>query len=242
MRALIVVTVACLACSAQDAPAAVAFEVATIKPSDPAGRPNMQTTGDRVDFRGLALRIPLGQAYGVRPIYVLGEDWLDTKFDIAAKIPAGATAQQVPEMLRALLTERFGVKMHTETRQMPVYVLTVAKGGFKLKELPPETPNAVRNAPGSMVNVGTLDSIGAAASFAGLRGPLINQTGLTGKYEVPLNPALIFAGGARNTIDDSDALARMREAVEPYGLNIDRARIPTTVVVIDHIEHTPTGN
>jgi uncharacterized protein (TIGR03435 family) len=92
-----------------------------------------------------------------------------------------------------------------------------------------------------MVTVGTLESIGAAGSFAGLRNPLVDQTGLTGKYEISLNPTLIF-GGTRDPIDDSDALARMQEAVEPLGLSIERARIPTEVVVIDHIEHEPSGN
>lgn len=148
-------------------------------------------------------------------------------------------------MLRALFTERFGVRMHTETRQMPVFVLRVAKGGFKLKELPPDTPNSSRNLPGSIVMVGTLEAIGAAGGFAGLRNPLIDQTGLTSKYEIPLNSNLIFAGiakGGNDSLDDSDALARMQEAVEPFGLTIERARIPSEVVVIDHIEHTTSGN
>ena len=100
-------------------------------------------------------------------IYVFGEDWLDTKFDIAAKIPAGASTRQVPEMLKTLLGERFGVRVHKEIRSMPIYALTVAKSGLKLKELPPDTPDAARNAPGSMITVGPLASIGAAGEFRG---------------------------------------------------------------------------
>ena len=231
-----------------------AFEVATVKPTPnyppytaadiTAGRRRaigLRIEGDRVEIHEISLRYTLGQAYRVRPIYVLGENWLDTQFDIAAKMPAGASARHVPEMLQTLLTERFGVRAHRETRPMPVYVLTVAKSGLKLKELPPDTPNATRNAPGSMITVGALESIGAAASFAGLRQPLIDQTGLTGKYEIPLDPALIF-GGTRDDVDDSDAFFRMQEAVRPLGLNINRARVPTKVVVIDHIEHSPAEN
>src|SRR4051812_47171270 len=98
MNYALLLTLSCIACWAQNGP--LAFEVATIKPSDPSGRPVIQTQGDRVEYRGVAIRVPLGQAFRVRPIYVFGEDWLDTKFDIVAKLPAGATAQQVPEMLR----------------------------------------------------------------------------------------------------------------------------------------------
>ena len=239
MKCALLLALSCLASWAQSNP--LTFEVATIKPSDPSVRAAIQTQGDRVEFRGVAIRVPLGQAFHVRPIYVFGEDWLDTKFDIAAKLPAGATAQQIPEMLRALLTERFGIRMHTETRQMPVYALTIAKGGFKLKELPADSPAAIRNSNGAMVMVGTLDSIGPAASGNRI-GPIINQTGLTGKYELSFESSLLFPKAAPDPLDDSDGLARMRQAVEPFGLNIDRARIPTEVVVIDHIEHIPTDN
>jgi uncharacterized protein (TIGR03435 family) len=239
---------------AQETQTPVGFEVASIKPTPnyppytvadiTAGvrRPvGLLIEGDRVEIHEMTLRFTLGQAYSVAAIYVFGEDWLDTKFDIAAKLPVGASAKQVPEMLQALLTERFSVRLHKEVRSMPIYVLTVAKNGLKLKELPPDTPNSTKNAPGSMISVGPLAAIGAAGSFAGLRRPLIDQTGLTGKYEIPLNPALIF-GGTRDNLDDSDALARMQEAVQPLGLNISRAAQPTQVVVIDHIEHTPASN
>lgn len=248
MKAAALLAAFCFSGLAQTAP--IAFEVATIKPSEPGvvasptRNSGMRITGDRVEIRDFDLRFSLGQAYRVRPIYVFGENWITTaKFDISAKIPEGATAAQVPEMLQALFTERFGVRMHRETRQMPVFVLKVAKGGFKLKELPPDTPNSSRNSSGSMVMVGTLEAIGAAGSFAGSRNPLVDQTGLTGKYEIALDPALIFAGLAnRDPLDDSDALARMQEAVAPLGLTIERGRVPEEVVVIDHIEHTPTGN
>ncbi len=242
MKAAALLAAFCHLAHAQTAP--IAFEVATIKPSEPGvvASPTRQSglriNGDRVDIRDFDIRYALGQAYRVRPIYVFGEDWITkAKFDISAKMPEGATPAQVPEMLRALLVERFGVRMHTETRQMPVFVLRVAKGGHKLRELPPDAPRGSR-----------VESIGASASFAGLRDPLIDQTGLTGKYEIALNPELIFAGiggrggVTRDPLDDSDALARMQEAVVPLGLTIERARIPSEVVVIDYIEHTPTGN
>jgi uncharacterized protein (TIGR03435 family) len=235
------------------APKAPAFEVATIKPfpegapiAPVAGRRPIEVVGDRFSTYGMSVRFIIGQAYGVAAIYVFGEDWLDAKFDIDAKIPAGASEKQIPEMLRTLLAERFGLRIHRETRQMPIYALTVAKGGLKVKELPPNTPDSRKTVDGRTVNTATLEYIGAAGSFAGLAHPLRNMTGLSGKYEISLDPALIFAGiptgNAGRDIDDSDAVSRMRQAVAPLGLEINSAKQPIDAVVVDHIEHTPKEN
>lgn len=230
------------------APRALAFEVATIKPvpaDAPSARPSFGVTGDRYEIKGLNVRFLIGQAYGVAAIYVFGEDWLDTKFDLAAKLPEGASEKQIPEMLQTLLAERFGIRIHHETRQMPIYALTVAKGGLKMKELPPDTPDSSKSAPGQMIQVGTLDFIGPASSGAGLAYPLRNMTGLKGKYEMTLDARLLFTTRANfdaRTIDDSEGLARVRQAVEPLGLEINPAKQPVEAIVVDHIEHTPKDN
>src|SRR5580658_516397 len=159
------------------------FEVASIKPTPNyppyaaedilAGRRRpmgMSIDGARVDIREMTLQFTLGQAFRVRPLYVLGDGWLaSTKFDIAATIPEGRSKQDVPDMLQALLAERFGLRVHREMRDMPVYALVQAKGGVKFKEVPADTPDAVKNSPNSMVVVGAITALGAAGSFAGLR-------------------------------------------------------------------------
>lgn len=251
MKALLLMT--CLfshVAVGQDTKAPV-FEVAAVKPSpkEPptlaeraAGRrPGFQVTGDRLDAREVPVRFLLGRAYQAPPIYVLGEDWLDTKYDVAAKLPAGSSDQQVPDMLRNLFETRFGVRMHRETRAMPVYVLKRGAGGVRMKELPPDTPFSVTYTPTQVVASATLQSIGGVLGLAGLERRTINQTGLTATYEIPFDRMLIF-GGTRNSLDDSDALARIQEALEPLGLTIARAQETTEVVVIDHIEHTPSDN
>jgi uncharacterized protein (TIGR03435 family) len=131
------------------AAAPLSFEVASIKPAAPIS-PAMITSGKlhvgmsidaaRVDigFLSLAELIPI--AFAVKPYQVSGPDWMKTqRFDILAKIPEGATKEQVPEMLQALLEERFKLKVHRENREQAVYGLVVAKGGPKLKEPPAET-------------------------------------------------------------------------------------------------------
>ncbi|HEX4133002.1 MAG TPA: TIGR03435 family protein [Bryobacteraceae bacterium] len=58
----------------------------------------------------------------------------------AAILPAGSTGDQIPQMIQALLTNRFGLKFHRETRDFPVYALVVAKTGLKMKASPPDPP------------------------------------------------------------------------------------------------------
>jgi uncharacterized protein (TIGR03435 family) len=84
--------------------------------------------------------IPLKQlvimAYGLKTYQVEGPAFLDTEgFDIAAKVPLGTTKEQFDQMLRHLLAERFKLTVHHETKSMQVYVLSIAKGGSKMKEL-----------------------------------------------------------------------------------------------------------
>src|SRR6185295_4279657 len=99
--------------------------------------------GARVDIGYLSLADLIPIAFRVKPFQVSGPDWLNAqRFDILAKLPEGATKEQVPEMLQALLAERFQLKVHRENRELPVYGLMVAKGGHKLKESPPDAEPA----------------------------------------------------------------------------------------------------
>jgi uncharacterized protein (TIGR03435 family) len=61
------------------------------------------------------------------------------RFDILAKMPEGASKEKVPEMLQALLADRFKMTVHRETKELPAYALVVGKNGSKLKEAPPDT-------------------------------------------------------------------------------------------------------
>jgi len=126
-----------------------AFEVASIR-SAAQITPDMITSGKlhvgvkidagRVDIGYLSLRELIPMAYEVKAFQLVGPDWLSAqRFDIMAKMPDGATKEQVPAMLQALLEERFKLVAHRETRERPVYSLEVGKSGSKLKEAPAET-------------------------------------------------------------------------------------------------------
>lgn len=134
-----------------------AFEVASIKPSQPvtpamvqSGKLHMGMKIDaaRVDIGYFGLMQLICKAYDVKAYQVSGPNWLTAgqKFDIVASLPQGATKEQVPQMLRALLADRFKLKLRQETKETPVYAMVVGKGGLKMKESAP-APVADPDAP-----------------------------------------------------------------------------------------------
>jgi len=136
------------------------YEVATVKPSsEEDGRIRMMMTPDGAEFNGAQMQMLLQQAFGVERDRIFGEpDWTHSKrFDIAAKVaPEDAPKldklkmEQRRAMLLPLLEERFGLKYHHESRELPMYSLVIAKGGPKLKEstAPIAPPPGAPGAPG----------------------------------------------------------------------------------------------
>ena len=125
------------------------FDVASVRPSPPmdqatlmaslnAGKlpQSMHIQGSRATFTYMSLKELIANGYKVRPYQVTGPDWMATdRFEIAAKLPDGATRDDVPGMLQALLIERFKLVTHLETKEHPVLALSIAKTGSKLKEV-----------------------------------------------------------------------------------------------------------
>jgi len=146
----------------QTAPTNLAFEVATVKPSPPldmaklaaeikAGK--MPRLGPHVDasqavYTYMSLKELIASAYAVKEYQISGPAWLATeRFDIVAKMPDGASKDDAPKMLQALLEERFKLAAHRDTQEHPVLALVVGKDGPKLKESPATTEPIDENAP-----------------------------------------------------------------------------------------------
>ena len=137
--------------------AALKFEVASVKASpDPAvmmaagQRPGRGAGIDaaRVDLKFMSLSALITMAYKIDADQLSGPDWMNTqRFDILANIPEGATKEQVPEMLQALLAERFKLVVRREPREEAVYALLIGKDGPKLKEASPGDHTAERTFP-----------------------------------------------------------------------------------------------
>ena len=217
MRQLSAFALALLGCAvvcAQAPEPKVEFEVATVRKSPPQGADNAVTAGVKLDaaqvrIGRLSLREYIAMAYRLRPYQVSGPDWLATeRFDVSAKLPAGANAGEFLPMLQSLLADRFGLKSHREPKEMSVYALTVGKPPLKLKEstVDPDAPaSSTVEVTGSGSPAGISISLGNGSSYTFAGGkfegtkisgrliaevlerytdrPVIDATGLKGMYD-----------------------------------------------------------
>jgi uncharacterized protein (TIGR03435 family) len=138
----------------QAALASLAFDVASVRPAAPIDQATMLATlrsgrrpqtmkieGSRATYTYMSLKELIAYGYKVRAYQVSGPDWLATdRFDIAAKLPDGASKDDVPAMMQAMLIDRFKLAAHLETKDHPVLGLVLAKGGSKLTEAPAPAP------------------------------------------------------------------------------------------------------
>jgi len=204
-------------------PQRLEFEVAAIKPAAPITpgvsqvHAGVQVDGAQIHCSYLSLTDYIRIAYKLKEHQISGPDWLASeRFDIAAKLPAGTAREQVPEMLRSLLEDRFQIKVHRETKEFPVYGLVVAKGGLKMAESPPDAQTDVAEASRAPVNVtatggpgGTTVDYGKGSSFSFgnnrfearkltmasvadslgrfVDKPVVDLTGLQGNYDFTLD-------------------------------------------------------
>ncbi len=201
------------------------FEVVSVRPSPPAVD-DWQKIGVHIDgammrCTYLSLRDYIGMAYNLKNEQISGPDWMsNAKFDISAKLPEGAPRTQLREMIQAVLTERFKLESHRESKEFPVYVLSLGKGPLKLQESAPDPSlpapskdvHVGVSGVGSGSNQGSYVDLGGGASVSSSAGkivarrvtmadlmnsveryldrPLIDQTGLKGIYDVTLQYSL----------------------------------------------------
>ena len=95
----------------------------------------------RAQYTFMSLKELIATAYSVKAFQVTGPDWINDmsqRFDIVGKMPDGSTVDQAPQMLQALLAERFKLAVHRENKEHSVMALVVGKGGPKLKESSPD--------------------------------------------------------------------------------------------------------
>jgi uncharacterized protein (TIGR03435 family) len=268
------------------------FEVASIKPSAPVTAQGV-TAGVHIDGAQvrcvlLSLKDYVRMAYQVKDYQIQGPDWMaSARFDIVAKLPAGATAEQVHEMVGALLADRFQMKTHRESKEFPVYGLVAGKSGPKLKASPAEAPEGADAGKGAVnvvaasstanmfIDLGKGSSISISYANNRFEGkkvtmegfgavlerftdrPIVDMTNIQGNYDFTLEFApedframiirsAVIAGAAM----PPEALKLMETAsgdsipaaLETIGLKLEPRKAPLEVLVIDHIERTPSDN
>src|SRR5258708_16206495 len=123
-----------------------AFETAVVKANKSGDRQFTlgPPSGGRFSTRNAPLAILIREAWHLHDFQLSGPAWLATeRYDITAKAEGNPSGRQMLAMLQSLLLERFAMKVHHETREMPVYMLTVARGGLKMvrsEEVCPDKP------------------------------------------------------------------------------------------------------
>jgi len=158
------------------------FEVATIKLAQPitaqamAGklRVGIKLDAGRLDAGSMSLEDLIRYAYRVKQFQVSGPAWISgDRFDVVATLPQGASTEQAPEMMQALLAERFHLAVHRDTKEQSVYALVVGKNGPKLKEAPADSEPTPGGGTGNQIRLG---QDGKGAVVTGALGGAIRMT------------------------------------------------------------------
>jgi bla regulator protein BlaR1 len=258
------------------------YEVASIKP-DKSGNDMIRMMARPDGFTGtnITLQMLIRNAYGVEDNQISGApSWLDSeKYDIEAKMESSVAEEmrklnddqrrtERQQMLQALLADRFKLTIHRETKELPVYALTVAKNGPKLQEAKQGDtyPNGIKGPDGvgragfMRMGRGELTAQGLPVSSVvrllsqQLGRTVIDKTGLTGNYDFTLKwapdesqgamlrgPAGAQPGAESAPPTDSTGPSIFTAIQEQLGLKLESQKGPVEILVIDHAER-PSEN
>ena len=236
-----------------------AFEVASIKPSDPSATIAIHRSGHRIATTGTSLQFLITWAYDIQSDRLYGKpSWLDTaRYDIIAGAPQdGQPAAphqpgqptELQKMMQGLLAERFKLAIRRETRELPMYALVVAKGGarVRLTEPPAVMGQNPFNMPGRGRLIGTqVTAAMLAKALSSQLGRSVNdETGLAGVFDFKLEwePDATQPGGAPAGAETGTGASLFTALQEQLGLRLEARKGPVEALVIEHIESSPTEN
>jgi len=235
-------------------PASLRFEVASLKPSLPGGRGGgirPSPGGERYVATNISLRVLIQVAYRVKDDQVVGgPGWMSSDlFDMNAKAEKPSSAEELHVMLQNLLADRFQLRFHRETKELPVYLLAVDKNGSKL------TAHEAQSAGDPWIDqsVDRILHVKMSAKFAPMEyfawrlgqlvdRPVVDQTGLKGGYDFELSFTRDLPPGFNeNTRLNGEPLdtsgPTLFEALrQQLGLKLEAQKAPVGIMVIDHAE------
>ena len=251
MRRLIL---ACLLCSAAHGQTASEFEVTSVKQvnrSLESGRPDLsfigtagkpaRISGSRVTLTG-SLRTIIAAAYGVKDYQVTGvPSWADSLIYAISATTAGDTTptqEQIRPMLQSLLADRFQFKFHRDTKELPVYHMTLVPGKKNSKLTPAATDETFHwdltpQPGGSLRSKATKESIADFVQLVGVSAdrPVIDKTGLTGDIDYDI---LVSQPDGKTSDDVNRAIV---EAIkDQLGVKLEPAKDPIDLLVIDKVD------
>ena len=243
-------------------PAFDEFEVAAVKPTPPdwrGGRFNRMEATHQFVAKGYALKMLIAAAYNLFPGAISGGPaWIDSDlYDILAKTPGDVrpSRDEQMSMLRKLLADRFNLTVHREQKEFPIYALTVAKGGSKLKGST-VSPDATPEGPPPLVFVlspggarlpgrnATIPELASVMQRSALDRPVVDRTGLSGRYDFDLEWApdeTQFGGVVRAGDADTPKPDLFAALQQQLGLRLEATKGPIAALVIDRVER-PSEN
>jgi uncharacterized protein (TIGR03435 family) len=253
MNPALLLLLAAIAAYAQTAPAsdAAAFDAVSVKPAKPArgidGMPAIKATPGMVVVRNTNIKGAIAWAYRVTDAQVTGPDFLDSqRFDIIAKAAGPAVEDDLRLMMQAMLKDRFKLDFHRQNKEMQTYVLSIGKNGFKAKESKTEGDMAMEPNQAAMSVTISRAPISQLVNMLGqiVRAPILDSTGLTGRYDLTLNIAKYAADMAERGKEMSmDPLALIVPILqEELGLKLESRKVALDLLVIDHVEKSPIEN
>jgi uncharacterized protein (TIGR03435 family) len=218
---------------------AASFEVATIKPASPdeAGISGADGRDGLLKMWNVTLKRCIGDAYKVPEAQVFGgPKWIDElSYDILAKADHPAAEAELFTMLPALLTDRFRLQFHHETRTVPGYTLTLAKGGIKATPADPDK-HSFGNGGRGFIDSGASPLKTLTIRLSALLGrPVIDMTGDKRKFDFHLRwtPDEAQTGADSATPDRPSLFTALQEQL---GLKLEAEKVSADVLVVDHAE------
>ena len=227
------------------------FEAASIHPLSPPFRAlkTLKISGTLISLEGYNVRWLVAEAFGVKDYQVSTDSVPSSALEVLYRIDARAGGQSAPRtaevrmMLQNLLADRFHLAIHREMRKIPVYALLLDKNGPALKsgsgvsdcstQIGPARPNdrTYRYRYSNCTLEPLIDALSADR-------PILDRTGLTGRYDIEIFATPEFL--MRDASEPGDI--RFLDAVRKLGLRLEGQNAPVEVLVIDHIDRTPSAN
>jgi uncharacterized protein (TIGR03435 family) len=227
--------------------AQTSFDAASIRPNPRAERSEIQVAPGSLVMRNEPFLDLMQWAFDLPVPQMELPPWFQIEcYDVAAKASGAATETQMRVMLQKLLADRLGLKTHTEARVMPVFTLTLAKGGPKFQESATEGSFSMEQkglAALTAHHARLADLAQAIARQAGR--PVVDETGLKGRYEIQMDLASYMARGADGATSPGkfDMTSLLFNGLQDLlGLKLESRKESVDVLVVDHAEKVPTEN
>jgi uncharacterized protein (TIGR03435 family) len=224
------------------------FEVASVKKLNTSGPPgdiprNADPAPGRFLMRNVPMRMLLEWAYDLKDYEISGPDWIkiDERYEVIGKAAGPAPEAEVRRMLQTLLLDRFQMKVHRETKELPVYVLLPGKGDPKVKEVGADAQPTLGSGGPNAVNFAA-QPISRFTFMLSRRmdRPVLDKTGLKGRYDFTIDLSGLGFNGREPEVPGGPSI--FTTVQRDLNLRLEARKEPIEILVIDSANKVPTEN